>query len=173
MNGASAAVVAKLAFAEIKRWAEAHPGTPMGEWRGNLVKVDVGKNAWQVGQDDADPCRLWIPAFGLEYAWPSGGWLSDGPSIPWAACKILDCERTTFLKSGFLHDFCYRAGAIYARVPGGKWVRIAVTKRQADILLRVGVNAEGATNGQELAIYAGVRTPFGRKAWNDWRAKDV
>lgn len=172
MNAASVAIVGgKLAFSELKKWAKKH-GKPMGEWRGRLVMEEIGRNTWKVGQDDDDPCRLWIPAVGLEYAWPGGGWISDGPTIPWAACKILDCERSRFLRAGFLHDSCYGLGAVYARIPGGKWVRIPVTKREADLILRVGVNAEGATNGQEVAIYAGVRSAFGRAAWKKCREAD-
>ncbi len=169
---AIAAVGGKLVLAELKKWATKR-GARMGEWRGKLVCESIGKDWWRVGQDDADPCRLWIPAVGLEYSWGGGGWESDGPSIPWAACRILDCTRETFLKSGFLHDFGFRTETLFVRKPGGKWVRVKVTKRQCDIILRVGVNAEGATEGQEAAIYLGVKTCFAMAAWKKWRAQDA
>lgn len=169
MNVSSIALLAgKLALSEAKKWAKAH-GSRMGEWRGNLVAEDLGKNCWHVEQDDADPRRLWIPAVGLEYSWGGGGWKSDGPTIPWVACKILGCTRETFKEDGFLHDFMYRTAYVWCRIPGHKWVRVPVTKKQADLILRIGVNADGATNGQETAIYAGVRTSFGRAAWKEWR----
>ena len=167
-----AAMAGKIVLAELKKWATKH-GDRMGEWKGKLVCTPLGNDWWEVGQDEADPCRLWIPAVGLEYSWGGGGWRSDGPSIPWAGCQLLKCTRKTFLKSGFLHDFAYRTATLFARNPGGKWVRVPVTKRQADVLLRVAVNAEGATNGQEAAIYVGVKTPFAMAAWKEWRAQDA
>ncbi len=167
-----AAVAGKIVLAELKKWATKH-GTKMGEWRGKLDCKPLGKDWWEVGQNIHEPCRLWIPAVGLEYAWAGGDWKSDGPSIPWAGCQILQCTRDTFLRSGFLHDYAYRTATVFARNPGGVWVRVAVTKRQADVLLRVAVNAEGATNAQEAAIYVGVKTPFAMAAWTQWRAQDA
>lgn len=173
VNVSSVALMAgKLALSEAKKWAKSH-GTRMGEWRGKLVAEAAGKNLWLVGQDDADPRRLWIPSVGLEYSWSGGGWKSDGPTIPWVACKILGCTRETFESDGFLHDSMYRTGRVWCRIPGGKWVQVPVTKKQADIILRIGVNADGATKGQEAAIYAGVKTSLALSAWREWRRIDL
>jgi hypothetical protein len=164
-------VAATLAWAALKRWATSH-GDKLGEWRGRLACEVKGENLWAVDQDAADPCRLWIPAVGLEYSWGGGGWRSDGPSIPIIGCGILHCTRETFLKSGFLHDFAYRMAGVYAREPGGKWALVETTKRQADVLFRVAVNAEGATRGQEAALYAGVKSSLAMAAWRMWRERE-
>lgn len=164
----AATAAGKLALSEFKKWAKKN-GPKLGEWRGTLVCEEEGGDLWLVGQSDADPCRLWIPAVGLEYSWAGGDWISDGPSIPGLLCKALKCSRKTYLEIGFLHDFMYRTRTVYVRVPGGPWVRVEVTKREADVILWVGVLAKGATEGQATAFYVGVRTPAARSAWNKWR----
>lgn len=140
---------------------------------GSLSCAVVNEKEWRVYQDEADPCRLWIPAVELEYTWADGGWTSDGPSIPSWACRVLHCERGDFLRSGFLHDFAYETAGVYARNISGdpRWTRLSVDKETADILLRVGVTAEGATNAQAEAIWAGVKTPWGEAAWRRCRER--
>lgn len=161
----------KLGWREVEKWAKAK-SKPLGEWRGEL-KFEAGEGGeCRVFQPD-DPCRLWIPAVGLEYAWADGGWRSDGASIPAWACRVLHCARDDFRRSGFLHDFSYETEGVYARNPDAdlRWTRIAVDKDTADTLLRVGVTAEGATNAQAEAIWLGVRTPFGEAAWRRCRER--
>lgn len=163
-----AKAAAKLALSLLRKWAAKH-GPKLAEWRGTLLCERESGKLWRVSQNPEDPCRLFVPAIGLEYAWPPGGWSSDGPSIPATVCKLLQCSRESFLKSGFLHDFIYQNAAVYARFPDGLWSRIPVAKRDADVLLRAALSAEGASEGQAAAIYAGVRTPFAAAAWRHWR----
>lgn len=171
ISSAVLAKAGKLLITEIRKWAKSR-GKPLGEWRGALKFEELGKNRWKVHNPSADPCRLWVPAAGLEYAW-ADGFVSDGPTIPDFACRALECKRTDFLRSGFLHDYAYEFGSLLARPEGRQeWSRVEVTKHEADVLLRVGVNAEGATRGQEAAIYAGVKSSFALAAWRKCRTLD-
>ena len=171
ISSAVLAKAGKLLISELRKWADSR-GKPLGEWRGQLKFEELWENLWRVHNPSEDPCRLWIPAAGLEYTW-ADGFLSDGPTIPDFACRVLKCKRTDFLRSGFLHDYAYDFGSLLARPEGRKeWSRVEVTKHDADVILRVAVNAEGATRAQEAAIYAGVKSSVALAAWRKCRTLD-
>lgn len=143
-----------------------------GEWMGDL-RFERDGEIWHVQQPAEYPCRLWIPQVGFEYAW-KGGFDSDGGSIPaiFQTIKQLRLRPDAFLRSYFLHDYCYAAAVCWCRRPDARaWSRLALTRAIADCLLYVGLTAEGATLAEARAIYRAVRIG-GSVAWRKHRRAD-
>jgi len=163
-------VAIKVAQDTGKRIATALPRA-RGEWRGALTCKAEGLG-WRVENGEANPCRLFIPEAGLEYAFGNDFW-SDGGSIPKPVqgAKHLRLKPDSFPRAYFLHDWLYEHAKANVREPDGKWTQVAVTRLEADTLLYCGLVAEGATALEARVIFRAVRV-FGEKAWKNCRKKD-
>lgn len=140
-----------------------------GEWLGTL---DFNKDAslYRVRQPAENPLRLWIPELGFEYGY-KGGFISDGGSIPaiFQAIKQLRLKPDSFLKTYFLHDYCYATASCWCRRPDSSvWSRLDLDRAMADCLLYVGLTAEDATLAEARTIYRAVRIGGG-VAWRQHR----
>lgn len=143
-----------------------------GEWLGTL-DFDKGAGVYHVRQPAANPLRLWIPELGFEYAY-KGGFVSDGGSIPaiFQAIKQLRLKPDSFLKSYFLHDFCYATASCWCRRPNApSWAHLDLNRAIADCLLYVGLTAEDATLAEARTIFRAVRIGGG-VAWRQHRRKE-
>lgn len=143
-----------------------------GEWRGKLA-FDMDGGIYHVRQVADDPLRMFVSDLGFEYSF-RGGFDSDGGSIP----KILqDLPRLrlkpdSFLRSYFLHDYCYALAGCWCRRPDAiAWSSLPLTRAMSDCLLYVGLTSEGATIAEARAIYRAVRIG-GSVAWRKHRRAD-
>lgn len=143
-----------------------------GEWRGRLA-FDLDGDGYHVRQSADEPLRLFVPDLGFEYSF-RGGFDSDGGSIPKILQDIprLRLKPDSFLRSYFLHDYCYAVAVCWCRRPDAHvWSSFPLTRAMADCLLYVGLTAEGATLAEARAIYRAVRIG-GSVAWRKHRRVD-
>ena len=143
-----------------------------GTWRGRLA-FDLDGGIYHVRQVADDPLRLVVPALGFEYSF-RGGFDSDGGSIPKILQGIprLRLKPASFLRSYFMHDYCYAAAGCWCRRPDAHaWSSLPLTRAMADCLLYAGLTAEGATLAEARAIYRAVRIG-GSVAWRKHRRAD-
>lgn len=173
MDPALAALAAKLGDKLLDEALSIRPHVH-GEWLGVLeYDKDEPRKLYHVRQPADNPLRLYIPDLGFEYAY-RGGYDSDGGSIPSFFQDIprLRLKPDSFLRSYFLHDFCYAHAACWCRLPGAcAWSRMPVTRAIADCLLYVGLTAEDATLAEARAIFRAVRLG-GSIAWRQHRRED-
>ena len=160
-------MIDKATFSKLKLLdGSAEPG--FASWAGRSGRIRVHRHKWKVLQPIEDPCRLFVKYTGLEYAF-GNGWESDGPSIPNFVCALFGASREDFLRSGFLHDFCYRTGGAYVRVPGGEWEWKELDKETADALLWAGMLAEGAGRLFAGTAFLGVHSVLAGRNWEKYR----
>jgi hypothetical protein len=174
MDPALAAFAAKLGAKLLNEALKIKPHVH-GEWLGTLdFDKDAFRKLYLVRQPAEDPLRLWIPELGYEYAY-RGGFQSDGGSIPtiFQAIKQLRLKPDSFLRSYFLHDFCYATASCWVRQSDAPtWARMELNREMADCLLYVGLTAEDATLAEARTIYRAVRIGGGI-AWRSHRREDA
>lgn len=172
MDPALAALAAKVAASLLDEALKVKPHVH-GEWLGTL-EYDKDGPLYIVRQPAKDPLRLYVPELGFEYAF-QGGFESDGGSIPsfFQDVPRLRLKPDSFLRTYFLHDYCYLKAACWVRLPGAcAWSWLPLTRAMADCLLYVGLTAEDATLAEARAIFRAVRIGGGI-AWRQHRRADA
>jgi hypothetical protein len=142
------------------------------EWRleGEIeVGEEVRPGTWLVRVPRKNPLRLLHATTGRMLVVPFAEMETDFASVPRLAQKAgrafdaLHLERRAYEKSAFFHDALYCAQWCWA-VQDGVAVRVAVSKAEADSVLFVGLECEGATLADGLA-YTGAVALFGAGHW--------
>jgi len=152
------------------------PAVRKGYWRGHC-SIEKTADGWIVTNDTADPCRLYVPALGLDYAFGVDGkpFATDLGSIPeiLQGAKYLHLKPDDYPKTYTTHDWGYKFEGIYVSHPDANdWHFVRVDRREADIIMYIGLCSEGATLADSQAIYRGVRM-FGNSAWQSHRREDA
>ena len=171
MDPALAALAAKVGSALLDEALKIKPHVH-GEWLGSL-EYDQDGPLYLVRQPAKEPLRLYIPELRFEYAF-KGGFTSDGGSIPsfFQDINRLRLKPDSFLRTYFLHDYCYLKAACWVRIPGSdRWAWLPLTREMADCLLYVGLTAEDATLAEARTIYRAVRVGGGL-AWRNHRREE-
>ncbi|MBQ7252299.1 MAG: DUF1353 domain-containing protein [Kiritimatiellae bacterium] len=166
------AILRHTAKEAARRAATALPRS-RGTWAGSYVAEKV-RGGWRVANAPDTPCRLAVDGAGIDYAFGTELFFTDGGSIPKPVqgVKHLRLAPDSFPKTYFLHDWCYAHAAVLARKTGGDgpWLCLPVTRLEADTLLYCGLVAEGATALEARLVFRAVRM-FGRRAWAKCRKK--
>ena len=142
-------------------------------WRGPVAFKQLRRHRWRVLQPVEDPCRLYVGATGLEYAF-GNDWESDGPSIPNLVCALFFENREKYLKAGFLHDFGFKDGFLYVRNPdtGEDWRPLKVSKRDMDNLYCIGAARLGASRTFTWVMQRGLSGRASKIVWKRYRRMD-
>lgn len=179
MSGSAAATAAaKVALQEARKFLARPMHTD--EWRlaGRIevvAELEPGRR-WLVKTPQADPLRLEHIPSGYKLVVPFREMETDFASIPELArrlagkAKALHLEPMDYAKSAFFHDQIFAAAWCWC-VRAGLAIRVTVTKRQADAILFVCLECEGATWADGLAYHGGVSL-FGQKAWRAARKRN-
>lgn len=169
------AALAKAAVREGKKLLARTMNTE--EWRmAGHIEVDTTdeEGRWLVSTPPDDPLRLVHLPTGRKLVVPFCSMVSDFASVPeaiqWIAKQstLFHMRPRDYEYSAYLHDQLYCAGWCYA-VHKGHAVRVPVTKRQADAMLFIALECEGATLADGLAYHSAVSC-FGGRAWRKCRA---
>ena len=116
--------------------------------------------------DTDDPLRF-CHVFGYEFR-PGDDFPFDMGSIPWIfqgfPRKYLRLQPDDFAEAYAVHDFACRNGWLWVRMGPGTWRKMAVTKKQADVILfwclsapTTAVPPLSATRLECQAVYRAVR----------------
>ena len=94
------------------------------------------------------------------------GFVTDFASVPRALWNVLP-PTGRYGKAAVVHDYLYQT-----RNWPNTANRVAVTRAEADTVLREGMNVLGVRWSQRWTIYSGVRVG-GWRTWNRYRRSDV
>ena len=171
MSNPLAAILAKAIEAEARKLAEhAFEDQPnVGEWAGKFrtEKLDPpqGNNPLRYIADLDDPLRFCHQS-GYEFR-PGDDFPFDAGSIPWIfqgfPRKYIRLSPMDFIEAYAVHDFSCRFGWLGVRMGAGTWRKMAVSKKQADVILYWCLSAKSPTTGLEptrieaQAVYRAVR----------------
>ena len=127
-------------------------------WKGSFW----GKEMYEFTNDDADPLTCCVD--GILYR-PDHHYKTDLGSVPRTFQFILPeyFAKDRYVKSYLFHDSAYNHGGVWVAVNGG-WEFKAITRKQADEMLRDMILLEGGSKANARLIYWGVRAG-GRFSW--------
>ena len=147
------------------------------EWRLAGTFEVVGQNPFKmmslVRIPPEDPLRLEHIPTGWKIVFPLREMETDFASVPkmaqWIgkALEELHLEPRSYEKAALFHDGCYAAAFVFV-VHRSRAVKVAITKRQADAILFVALECQGATVADGLSYTTAVEL-FGKGAWTRCR----
>lgn len=146
------------------------------EWRlaGTFEKVrEVRPGVWLVRIPPEDPLRLEHIPTGWKIVFPLREMETDFASVPKMAQWIgkalaeLHLEPRAFEKAALFHDGGYAVAFVFV-VHRSRAVKVSITKRQADAILFVALECQGATVADGLSYTTAVEL-FGKGAWTRCR----
>jgi len=117
-----------------------------------LQSLESGRQLYEV----REAFRYASPAFG-EIEVPAG-FVTDFASIPRAVWSYLSPEDPVILYPSVIHDF------LYTKPPGGGAFGRAISRADADAVLREAMLASGARSTQAWVVFRSVRL-FGGSHW--------
>lgn len=157
MNAAMSAILTKAIEAEARKLAEhAFEDQPnVGEWAGKFrvekLVPPQGSNPLRYIADLDDPLRF-CHSSGYEFR-TGDDFPFDGGSIPWIfqgfPRKYLRLSPMDFIEAYAVHDFACRNGWLWVRHGAGAWRKMAVSKKQADVILFWCLSVKSPTTGLE------------------------
>jgi hypothetical protein len=175
MSGATTKAVATLALRNAKDLLSSLMHTEEWDLCGEIHPEKTGDQTWMVSTPKENPLRLVHLPTGRMLVVPFARMETDFASVPKflqrLGGKVFHFKPTDYKLSAFFHDQVFAAGGVIV-VFARRRLFVKISMRQANAILFVCMECEGATWGDGIAYHSAV-TLFGRRAWTKCRKENA